>query len=294
MKMTMRKPVRLGLVAGLAVTGLVGVTSLTAAGQTSPPQEVVGELVLTVPGGSLRTATVEVFETDTSGQRLDNLPDLTQVFTAAAACPTLESQLGSDSVVDITATTARVPVLPNNGIGVTDNTSCGSSGAIVASEALSLVLLSDALPQLFGDDVDVQGGSITVFRDNGGGNLRVGFDGGTRNQLGTNLVNGVNTPRTFNDRFETSIQISSTSSNDSKGIYLRGATFTLVRDIQNQAPVASFTGPTIDNDLLQATFNDTSTDDGTIEIRSWDFGDGSDPVVNPANPVTKTGNTRSP
>ena len=89
MQLANRKGVRLGLVVAVAVTGLVGVTSLTASGQTSPGQEQVGELVLTVPGGSVRTATVEVFKTGTNGARIGGA-ELTQVFTTQAACPTLE------------------------------------------------------------------------------------------------------------------------------------------------------------------------------------------------------------
>jgi PKD repeat protein len=298
-KLANRKGVRLGLVAALAATGLVGVTSLTASGQTSPPtQERVGELVLTVPGGSVRTATVEVFETDTDGVRLDQPAVLTQVFTATAACPTLEST--GDFVLDISATPAGIPVLPNNGIGVTDNTSCGASGAVVAGEALSLALANDTsapLTELFGGDVDVRGGSITVFRDPGGGNLTVGFDGKTPpSQLGTPLVNGLNTPRTFTDRFENSIQISSTSQNSNKGIYLRGATFTLWRDIQNNAPDANFT---FTPDLLitpiglTVNFTDTSTDpDGndTIVKWEWTFGDGNTTTVLRTDPGFTNGN----
>jgi PKD repeat protein len=266
-----RKGVRLGLVAALAATGLVGVTSLTASGQTSPPQEVVGELVLTVPGGSTRTATVEVFFLDENGDRLGPAV-ATQNFTATAACPTLEST--GDSVLEISATPAGIPVLPNNGIGVTDNTSCGASGAVVKGEALSLALLNDTLTGLFGGDVDVRGGSITVFRDPGGGNLEVGFDG-KGVAPGGNLVNGLNPARTFTGWFEDSIQISSSSTNANKGIYLRGATFTLVRDIQNEAPIALFT-PTVRlaPEVRTVDFVDESFDpDGTVVKWEWDFGD---------------------
>jgi PKD repeat protein len=290
-KLANRKGVRLGLVAALAATGLVGVTSLTASGQTPPPQEVVGELVITVPGGSVRTATVEVFKTDTNGVRLDDNANLTQVFTATAACPTLESTL--DSVLSITATPAGIPVLPNNGIGVTDNTSCGASGAVVEGEALSLALLTDTLPELFGGDVDVRGGSITVFRDPGGGNLTVGFDGGGQNQLGGPLGNGLNAPRTFTDRFENSIQISSTSQNSNKGIYLRGATFTLVRDIQNQAPTASFTAKVqAAPNVRTVDFDETSSDpDGTVVTWEWNFGDDNTKTINRVPGSVESGDT---
>ncbi len=290
MQLANRKGVRLGLVVAVAVTGLVGVTSLTASGQTSPGQEQVGELVLTVPGGSVRTATVEVFKTGTNGARIGGA-ELTQVFTTQAACPTLESSGASVLSIGALDATTRLAVLPNNGIGVTDNTSCGSSAAVVGGEALRLTLLADTLPGLFGGDVDVRGGSITVFRDNGGGNLQVGFDGGTPGTLGT-VGNGLNDPIIFIAGFEDYIDITSTSSNANKGIYLRGATFKLFRDIANRAPVAGFTS--VGNGLT-VDFTDTSTDpDGnaTIVKWEWNFGDGSAPVTILRTDTVTNGNVR--
>ena len=63
-----------------------------------------------------------------------------------------------------------------------------------------MTLLADTLPGLFGGDVDVSRGSITVFRDNGGGNLQVGFDGGTPGTLGT-VGNGLNDRHNLHRRF---------------------------------------------------------------------------------------------
>ncbi len=57
----------------------------------------------------------------------------------------------------------------------------------------------------------------------------------------------------------------------------------------NAMPTAGFTFTTSD---LMADFIDTSTDDGTIMSRSWDFGDGSPPSTdtNPSHPYGAGGN----
>jgi hypothetical protein len=256
----------LGLVAGLVMTGLVGVASMTASGQTSSGPRVIGDLVLDVPGGSGRTGTVKFFAAvdgvvDTTGE-----PTATQTIAATASCPTLQftgaDLLGIDAVPGIA-------VLPNNGIGViADTSNCGSNAAVVRGEGLRLTV-RDAF---FGVEVDVATTSLTVFRDNSGGSL-VTTVGTPPVTTTTTLVNGLN-PAVAVGGFTDSLLVSSSSNNANRGIYLRGATFRLVE--RNTPPVADFTFST--NKPLTVDVTDTSTDPDagdSIVSRVWAFPGGT-------------------
>lgn len=275
MKSYSRKTMGLGLVAGLVMTGLVGVTSMTASGQSTSGPRVIGDLVLEVPGGSTRIGTVKFFAAVNGAVDTAGTPTAIQTITATASCPTLQFT-GAD-LLGIRAEPG-IAVVPNNGIGViADSSNCGSNAAVVRGEGLRLTVRDEyfrtSLQLGARAEVDVDDASLTVFRDNAGGDLVINGTAVT-----PALVSGLNT-RTVTD-FTDSLLVSSSSTNANRGIYLRGATFRLVE--RNAPPVASFSVST--NTPLAAVFTDTSTDPDagdSIVSRSWAFTGG--------NPATTTG-----
>jgi len=267
-KLTSSKGIRLGLVAGLVATGLVGVTSLTAAGQTSPRTEDAGTLVLTVAEGNARSGTVEYFG---PGNTTGNA-DARQTLSALSACDTIVED-GADLLGISGTSTDGKPVLPGDGLGIiTANQNCGSSGVIYRQEALSLSL-DTFFDSGFPGPVSVSEAVLTVLRDETqDGNLTVVRDGGSMQTLDLGTQTGPIT-RTITGGFADALDISSTSPRFNKGLLLQSATFTLVATIPNQAPTADFS---FTPDGLSVEFTDASSDtDGTIASWAWDFGDGS-------------------
>ena len=262
-----RKKVGIGVVAGLLVTGVIGINALTVSGEEpTTEQKAAGALVLDVPGGSDRTATVKYFAADNE----NGVPDAVQTISASGPCETIVNSGDSLLRIDTTPASSR-PVLPNEGLGIlTGNQNCGTAGVIDRNE--SMVLSLDTFFDEFDDDVYVSTTTLEVFRpDNQGGNLRVGIDEGDLELVSPDLENGPN-ERTVAG-FKESLTVSSTSPRFNKGIYLTGATFTLVTDFTpNQPPIANFD---FDVNVREVEFTDRSTDaDGTIASWEWDFGDG--------------------
>ena len=275
MKSTKWKGVSLGLVAGLiAATGVLGTNALTASGQATPTPVpvVVGKIVLTVPGGEGRTGTVELFETG------NDSAIAVQEISAASACDTITNRGVISLDISTTPNGTSNPVLPNDGLGVlTSGQNCGTAGVISGSPTEAMLLkLNDSVDDHFEADVYVTQTDLVVFRpDSQGRRLSVNADGTQVFRDLSDGLNGINPKITITEDFKTQLAVSSTSTRFNKGINLRGATFTLVKDvIPNQPPVADFE---FNINLLDGTFVDKSSDfENDIESYSWDFnGDGA-------------------
>ena len=241
MKTTMRKAVRLGLVVGLAVTGLVGVTSLTAAGTGERPMVSYGTLTLNLTdrAGSLTFVRAPGFGGGT----------FTQALGVATPCSTLISGpivgpgtppagvnlLNFDAAVD--GGFAPNVQLPSNSIGVTDGANCGEpSGLVGPGETLTLAL-GGFLPT----DVVVSTGTLQIGKSRGSdGNLLVAYDGanfGTAT-IGVAVGGEAITVADADGKFK-SISIRSTASQSSRGLSLRSNTvLTLVAPAPATVPGA--------------------------------------------------------
>ena len=173
---------RIGLVTGVVMTGLVGLTSFSASSESPAPP--------TVPYGKV---TIDLF--DRSGRvtfdpAAAGLPTLTQALGVSTPCSTLiassildpAGQTIPGDFLHFSATAAGTNPnvqLPGSTIGVTDGANCGEpSGLFGPGETLTLTL-GDYFP-----DEDADGPTVDTARLNIGksrsadGKLRVAYDGG--------------------------------------------------------------------------------------------------------------------
>jgi hypothetical protein len=237
MKSFTRKGLRLGLVAGLVATGLVGVTSLTAAGSGGSSTVHYGTLTieLTDRAGSLKLALAPGFGGGTFTQALS----VSTPCSTLVAGPVVPAGTGSGNLLDFRAATggsAPNVQLPSNGIGVTDGANCGDpAGLIGPGETLTLDL-GGFLPA----DVTVGSGTLQIGKSRGNdGDVRVAYDGGNFGPARSVAV-GVD-PVTVADtdgKFK-SISIRSTATQSSRGLSLQSSTeFTLMAPAQATVPGA--------------------------------------------------------
>jgi hypothetical protein len=236
-KLNSRKGIRLGLVAGLVATGLVGVTSLTAAGSGDRPPVSYGTLRITL--------------TDRAGMltlvRASDGATFTQALGVSTPCSTLVADDILDSsgaVVEDTLNLLNFGAavaggsspnvqLPSNGIGVTDGANCGDpSGLVGPGETLTLDL-GGYLP----GDVKVSTGTLRIGKSRGSdGNLRLAYDGGSFGNEIPVSPGVVSVPVAGDFR---SISIRSTANQSSRGLSLRTDTvFNLVAPAPATAPGA--------------------------------------------------------
>ena len=264
-----RKGIRLGLVAGLVVTGLVGVTSLTASGTAS-----------TVPYGTL---TLRL--TDRAGSLtlvLAGGATFTQALGVATPCSTLvagaivdgsgipqASSLLSFSAAVSGGSSPNVQ-LPSNGIGVTDGANCGGpSGLVGPGETLTLAL-GGFLPS----NVTISTGTLQIGKSGGNdGNLRVAYDNGSFPTTATTVPVGVQpVPVADADGQFRSISIRSTATQSSRGLSLRTNTvFNLVTSAPATVPGAP-TAVTAASGNAQATVEWVApASDGGSPITSYEL-----------------------
>ncbi len=263
-----RKTVRLGLVAGLAVGGLVGVTSLTAAGTGNRPMVPYGTLTITLTdrAGSLTLA-------EAGGATY------TQALGVATPCSTLVADdIKSGGVVveetlnllnfsaAVSGGSSPNVQLPSDGIGVTDGANCGGpAGLIGPGETLTLDL-GGFLPS----GATISTGTLQIGKSRGNdGDLRVAYDGGNFGTISVPVgVTGI--PVTDADNSFKSISIRSTATQSSRGVSLRSTTvFNLVTPAPATAPDAP-TGVTAARGNAQATVSWTApASDGGSPITGY-------------------------
>ena len=267
MKSLTRKAVRLGVVAGLAVGGLVGVTSLTAAGTGIRPMVPYGTLTITLTdrAGSLTLA-------EAGGATF------TQALGVATPCSTLVADdIKSGGVVveetlNLLNFSAAVSggfspnvQLPSNGIGVTDGANCGGpAGLIGPGETLTLDL-GGFLPS----GAKISTGTLQIGKSRGNdGDLRVAYDGGNFGTISVPVgVTGI--PVTDTDSSFESISIRSTASQSSRGLSLQSTTvFNLVAPAPATVPDAP-TGVTAARGNAQATVSWGAPADGGSPINGY-------------------------
>jgi hypothetical protein len=172
-KSTSRKSIRLGLVAGLLVTGLVGVTSLTAAGSGGSSTVPYGTLTISLTD---RAGSLKLERSD--GVTFTQALDVATPCSTLVAGPVVPAGTVSGNLLDFSAETggsAPNVQLPSNGIGVTDGANCGDpAGLIGPGETLTLDL-GGFLPA----DVTVSTGTLQIGKSRGNdGDVRVAYDGG--------------------------------------------------------------------------------------------------------------------
>ena len=249
MKSVIRKAVRLGLVAGLAAGGLVGVTSLTAAGTGNRPMVPYGTLTLTLTDRAGSLTLVE-----------EGGATFTQALGVATPCSTLVADdIKSGGVVveetlnllNFSAAGGFSPnvQLPSNGIGVTDGANCGGPAGLVGPGETLTLDLGGFLPSV----VTISTGTLQIGKSRGNdGDLRVAYDGGNFGNISVPVgVTGI--PVTDADNSFKSISIKSTATQSSRGLSLRSTTvFNLVTPAPATAPDAP-TGVTAARGNAQAT-----------------------------------------
>ena len=220
MKSTTRKGFRLGLVAGLAVTGIVGATLLTASGTEAAPVS-YGTLTLTLTdrAGSLTL----VRGTETFTQPLGvNTPCSTLAAGAIVGPGVLPS---NSSLLKFSAAVSGGSVpnvqLPSNGIGITDGANCGTpSGLVGPGETLTL-----ALGSFLPDNVTISTGTLQIGKSRGSdGDLRVAYDNGSFPTTANTVQIGVQSVQVAKAGGFKSISIRSTTTDSSRGLSLRSST----------------------------------------------------------------------
>jgi hypothetical protein len=272
-KLTMRKGFRLGLVAGLVATGLVGVTSLTASGSGSPSMVDYGTLELSLND---RSGTLTLFRENAFGGGT-----FTQALGVADPCSTLVAgpivPAGTGSLLTFSAavTGGSSPnvQLPSNGIGVTDGANCGVPAGLVGPGETLILGLGGFLPT----DVIVSDAKLQIGKSQrNDGNLKVAYDGSNTfvdpNFPSGNLEVGVTEVTVAKPGGFRSISLRSTANQSSRGLSLRSDTaFTLMAP----APVAPTApgAPTItkaDSGDQQATIEWTGpTETGGSQVTGY-------------------------
>ncbi len=219
---------RIGLVAGLVMATLVGVTSLTASGQSTPAPPTV----------AYGTITIDLFDRSgvvTFDPADAELPTLTQALGVATPCSTLVTSgivdPGGNAVegtfLNFTATGGVNPnvQLPSSGIGVTDGANCGGpAGLFGPGETLTLTL-GDYFPDSE-DGPKVDTATLNIGKSRGpDGSLRVAYDGGA---LGSSIsiansgqMVDVGGPSVVDF---SSITLASTASQSSRGLSVKTST----------------------------------------------------------------------
>lgn len=272
MKTTMRKAARLGLVVGLAVTGLVGVTSLSAAGTGERPMVPYGtlELTLTDRAGSLTLT------------RADGAI-FTQALGVTNPCSTLvaddillDGNVVEDTLnllnfsADVVGGSAPNVQLPSNTIGVTDGANCGDpSGLVGPGETLNLAL-GGFLP----DVVRISTATLEIGKSRGSdGSLLVALDGTSSPSNPITVANSGQaiTVTDADSKFE-SISIRSTASQSSRGLSLRSNTvLTLVAPAPATAPGAPINLAAVrGNEKATVTWG-APLDDGGSEVTGYEL-----------------------
>jgi hypothetical protein len=235
-KITNRKGVRIGLVAGLVATGLVGVTSLTASGSGASLTVSYGTLTLSLTdrAGSLTLVRAPEFGGGTFTQAL-GVAEPCSTLVAGSVLPSGTGNLLNFSAAVSGGSSPNVQ-LPSNGIGVTDGANCGVPAGLVGPGETLTLDLGGFLPA----DVIVSTGTLRIGKSQGNdGQLKVAYDSGS---FGGNISVGVGvTPVTVADtdgQFRR-ISIRSTANQSSRGLSLRTNTvFTLEAPAQVTAPGA--------------------------------------------------------
>jgi hypothetical protein len=270
----MRKSIRVGLVAGLVATGLVGVTSLTASGSGDRPMIAYGTLTLTLTdrAGSLTLDRVD-------GARFTQALGVSTPCSTLIADDILDSATPPNVVEDtlnllnfgaaVSGGFAPNVQLPSNGIGVTDGANCGEpSGLVGPGETLTLEL-GGFLP----DEVRISTASLQIGKSRGNdGNLLVAYDGAFGpTPIGVAVGGQAITVTDADSKFE-SISIRSTASQSSRGLSLRSNTIlTLVAPAPATAPGVP-TNLSAERGNGQATVTwDAPLDDGGSEVTGYEL-----------------------
>ena len=280
-----RKGIRLGLVAGLVVTGLVGVTSLTAAGTGAQPMVPYGTLTLTLSdrAGSLKL----VRGSETLSQALTvQSPCSTLVagnVVNSGAVPPTGNFLNFGAAV-LNGSSPNVQ-LPSNGIGVTDGANCGGSAGLVGPGETLTLELGSFLPS----DVKVSTGTLQIGKSRSNdGNLSVAYDGGNFGSAIT-VSPGVQPITVESAGGFRSISIRSDATQSSRGLSLRSNTvFTLMAPAEATAPGAP-TGVTATGGNAQATVSWTEPANGGSPITGYQLQYSSNGGAwTPSAPLTAT------
>jgi predicted phage tail protein len=261
-KSTVRKSIRLGLVAGLAVTGLVGVTSLTASGTG---MDGYGTLRIDFDTSSTPSTGLVTYTPASSGE-----PVLTQPIVTRQPCNTIAfgpiSNGTGKNLLDVTpqavnnqgvASNAGSVQLTKIGAGVQiSGTDCGDpSGQIGPGEQLTLALGDYFDPEVVAKSAALQIGK----RQANDGSLTIAFDaaanGATRTEVSIATGGQRVTVTDGNGDFRI-ISLRSTARQQSRGLSLLSTT-----EINLEAP-AELTAPGAPTDVTAKRGN------GQAEV-SW-------------------------
>jgi hypothetical protein len=220
-----RQRVGIGLAAGLVIASVVGITSMTASGESGG-----------AASGFYGTVTIEL--TDRAGTVTLQAGDdtYTQALKVATPCSTLvrDPILDADgntipgNLLNFSATvtggTSPNVQLPADGLGVTDGANCGEpAGLFGPGETLTV-----ALGSYFANDIKVGSASLSIGKTHPrDGSLRIAYG---PDPLGSNIpikVGGQVVEVTGTEF--TSITLASTADQNSRGLSLKSPTaFTLV------------------------------------------------------------------
>jgi hypothetical protein len=282
-KSTVRKSIRLGLVAGLAVTGLVGVTSLTASGTgngsmvgygtlrinfdttstpstgsvTYTPPSGSGQPVLTQPIVTVQPCNTIAFEPITTNGT-DEIPGNLLHVTPQAVGNGVASDAGS---VQLTKIGAGVQISGND---------CGDpSGQIGPGEQMTLALGSYFDPAVVARSAALQIGK----RQANDGSLTIAFDaaanGATRTEVSIATGGQRVTVKDGNGDFRI-ISLRSTARQQSRGLSLLSTTeINLEAPADPTAPGAPTIGTADSTNPEQATVRWTAPNDGGSPITGY-------------------------